>query len=234
MPKILADNDVEQIPPPLPPPRGESLAAAITNHHMNGKPLPMIPCSASAHELDTTSSSPPPPSSTANHIDRPLPPLPRGDSLEKVDESANTDDSDDDDDDVDDDDDDDEENELIDSDAGNNGGDCNELSTRLENNDDGGGGFDADATLPPSPTEKTNGIFSSNDIGYDICTILFLDRFYMKLIFFFCLDRMEHDNVQWLVRFAKQKWRTKSGRSNGNSGPSKKKWLVHQKNAGLS
>lgn len=190
MPKISADIDMlEQIPPPLPPPRGESLtvtAAAIANnnHNMNGKPLPVIPCSASAHEFDTASlttsqTTPPPPHSIVGNLcDRPLPPLPREDSLDKVVEFGGNSDDDDEDDDCDDDnendvadDDDDEYNELIDSDTGNNGGEPNHV--RLENdrpnrngsNDDGG--FDADATLPPSPTEKSNGIFSSNnmDVG---------------------------------------------------------------------
>lgn len=153
-------TDVEPIPPPLPPLRCTSLANGAG--HQNTKPLPMIPCSVSAHELDTSESL----GSIigGNHIDRPLPPLPRGNSLKMVSESASSGSNSDEDDDDDVADRDDKEEPLV-------GSESSDLDTD-ENMDDStnrvAGNFDADATLPPSPTEKTNTANVSSEIGYVI------------------------------------------------------------------
>lgn len=135
--------DVEPIPPPLPPPRCASLVNGAG--HQNTKPLPMIPCSVSAHELDTDDRTL---EIGGNHIDRPLPPLPRGNSLKIVSESASSSSNSDEDDDNDADD----KDEPV-------GSESSDLDSDV-NMDDSispvGESFDADATLPPSPTEKIN------------------------------------------------------------------------------
>lgn len=150
--------DMEPTPPPLPPPRCASLVNGAG--HQNTKPLPMIPCSVSAHELETDERS----LETIigdNNIDRPLPPLPRGNSLKMVSEStsssSNSDEDGDDDADRDD-----KEEPLAGSESSDLDSDVNmdDSTNRVAES------FDADATLPPSPTEKINTNNISSEKGY--------------------------------------------------------------------
>lgn len=104
------------------------------------KGLPVIPTSASAHEFRDVEKR----KNVENNIDRPLPPLPHKDSLTKVDESAS--------DEIEDEDSDAYENDSNSSaDAPMNGGENNVHST---NGFDDEASFDADATLPLSPSDK--------------------------------------------------------------------------------
>lgn len=121
---VISYNE-EDVPPPLPPPRDSSLIV---------KGLPVIPTSASAHEFRDVEKR-----KNENNVDRPLPPLPRENSLTIVDESA-SDEIDDDDSDVYEDD----SNSSKDEPTNDHGG--NDVNTT--------NGFDPDATLPPSPSKK--------------------------------------------------------------------------------
>lgn len=176
MPVIRYDTD-DSVPPPLPPPRTESLVQVNKN-------LPTIPYSVSANDLDLVNrntNNHNQVSATAaatlhhNNVDRPLPPLPTNSSLDIINEPVSTDEDQPDEDDVGD-----EANEISsNSDSDNERIDEEEVSDAdSESNDDNMGdetiqnaspvdgmanrlngsqepSFDADATLPPSPTEKT-------------------------------------------------------------------------------
>lgn len=148
----------------------------------NSKPLPLIPCSASAHEFrdaispatnDQTASanSISSLSSRSNNIDRPLPPIPRDNSLEKVDESTsdNTDISDNDIDEV-------EIEENHSDDDMNNKNEENEIGSHDKTNSDSmtdDGSFDADATLPPLPTHDESFIYNGLDYDKDTGYVIF-------------------------------------------------------------
>lgn len=162
---MIPNLDVELIPPPMPPPRIASLPNGAGNQ--NTKPLPMIPCSVSAHELDTDETL-----ETiigGNHIDRPLPPLPRANSLKMVSESASSSSNSDEDDDDDLADRDDKDEPLVGSESSDVDSDVNmdDSTNRVAES------FDADATLPSSPTEKiiTNNV--SSEKGYVIFCFIF-------------------------------------------------------------
>lgn len=127
---VISYNE-EDVPPPLPPPRDSSLIF---------KGQPVIQQSASAHEFRDVEKR----KNGENNIDRPLPPLPRENSLKKVDESA-SDEIDEDDSDVY------EEDSNSSNDAPiNEHGDNNVNATNGFNESS----FDADATLPLSPSDK--------------------------------------------------------------------------------
>lgn len=144
--------------------------------------MPLIPCSASAHEFrDVICPAATDQTATANsispaiaslssrsiNIDRPLPPIPRDNSLEKVDESTddNTDISDNDVDEVEI-----EENNSEDDMKEKNDdseiGSHDKTSSNSVTDDDA---FDADASLPPLPTHDEsilyNGLDYNNDTG---------------------------------------------------------------------
>ncbi|GAB0090244.1 Tyrosine-protein phosphatase non-receptor type 61F [Sergentomyia squamirostris] len=85
------DENVEQAPPPLPPPRVDSLQSGGTP----AKPLPSIP-NDNDNAVPLNGNGGGPDGVGENGIggmDRPLPPLPRDNSLEKVDESQSDHDS---------------------------------------------------------------------------------------------------------------------------------------------
>lgn len=107
------------------------------------KGLPVIPTSVSALEFRDIEKQ----KNVENNIDRPLPPLPlpRENSLTKVDESAS--------DEIEDDSDDDDSNSSNDAPI-NDHGENNVTSRNGHNNDNDESSFDADATLPLSPSEK--------------------------------------------------------------------------------
>lgn len=162
------ENDTDEIPPPLPPPRIGSLTTG--GGQLNQKPLPIIPSSASAHEflemearnnsenLERTRNA-----TISGDTERPLPPLPPKDgSLDKVNESDSND-EDDDEEEIDENySDEDYEDDL--EEEGRDDEDDNKVksspSEKLFNgNDDGSsmeGSFDADGTLPPSPSKSSN------------------------------------------------------------------------------
>lgn len=133
---VISYNE-EDVPPPLPPPRDSSL-------QMKG--LPNIPTSASAHEFRDVEKR----KNVENNIDRPLPPLPGDNSLPKLDESA-SDEIEEDDSDVYDDDDDDDDSDSSNDAAAN---DHIESNVKTTNGYSDESSFDADATLPLSPSEK--------------------------------------------------------------------------------
>lgn len=149
------EEDAE-VPPPLPPPRGTSLVP-------NDKTLPTIPTSASAQEyLDREARNNSENLERSRNVighERPLPPLPRRDgSLEKVDESENGSDTDEDIDEVDSDDDD--ISDVVDDDDDDENTPIDLKKSRLSNGNSVGRendeGFNADSTLPPSPSKTSN------------------------------------------------------------------------------
>ncbi|XP_037043962.1 tyrosine-protein phosphatase non-receptor type 61F isoform X1 [Bradysia coprophila] len=129
---VISYNE-EDVPPPLPPPRDSSLQL---------KGTPVIPTSASAHEFRDVEKR----KNAENNIDRPLPPLPRENSLPKLDESG-SDEIEEDDSDVYEDDD-----SVSGNDAPVNDHDENIVKTTNGYSDESS--FDANATLPLSPSEK--------------------------------------------------------------------------------
>lgn len=164
--EVPVDEDhiksADDIPPPLPPPRIDSLGNAQPS-----KPLPTIPASASAHEflqMEARNNSENINRSLGNN-DRPLPPLPPKEdgSLERLDETL----SDDSDDDVDVDLDDEEEIDEIysdeESDDLDENNDNNSKHKLVNGSKDYDEGFDADATLPPSPSKSSNTYSENTD-----------------------------------------------------------------------
>lgn len=155
VPMITNDEEIEETPPPLPPPRTDSLHGILPNN----KPLPSIPNSESLHEdfynnkeiinnlvnieksreISAVGCS-------SNNINRPLPPLPKESSLEKVnesdsDENGNVEEEDDDDDD--------DEDEIEESVS----------DVEVQNNEN------PDDSLPTTPVENNN---ASNGPIYDL------------------------------------------------------------------
>lgn len=141
-------EEAAETPPPLPPPRGASLA-----------PLPTpIPPSASAQEIlamEARYNSENIARSRAADHERPLPPLPpiTTDSLDEEDEdSANNSDTDSD-----------EMDEVIDEASSIENGSDGDRNTRAQkapllngNRENDDSNFDADSTLPPSPSKTSN------------------------------------------------------------------------------
>ncbi|XP_055701026.1 tyrosine-protein phosphatase non-receptor type 61F isoform X3 [Phlebotomus papatasi] len=84
------DENVDQAPPPLPPPRVDSLHGG-----QPAKPLPSIPTGdAEGNPVAVNGNDEPRGEENGvGSVDRPLPPLPRDNSLEKVDESQSDHDS---------------------------------------------------------------------------------------------------------------------------------------------
>lgn len=139
---IPYEKEFEDIAPPLPPPRGESLGNNTL--YNSNRPLPMIPSSVSAHELNNENRHTVANNNHENTItERPL--LPLG----KVSESEDTEE---------------EYDELNgnDSDTANISSESDMSETKM--NKETMSNFDPDTTLPPSPTEKSaeNGLDNSN------------------------------------------------------------------------
>lgn len=168
--------DIDEVSPPLPPPRAASLVTG--GQQILQKPLPTIPASVSAYDFlqmeARNNSENLERTRNANQDERPLPALPlsRDGSLERVDESL--DDSD-----MDDNDDDEEEIDEIYSDEENDKV-CDDIepidgcsnttnrSTSLVNGNSNSSheieaSFNADATLPPSPAKSTNTFSGSTE-----------------------------------------------------------------------
>lgn len=191
VPMITNDEEgeeIEETPPPLPPPRTDSLHGILPNN----KPLPSIPNSESLHEdfITTTATTTNYNnkeiiknlvnieksreintigggcSSNINNINRPLPPLPKEISLESVNESDSdengnlNDNGDDDDDDVDEEEEEDEiEESVSDVEVQNNEKDTISDKRKLLSD------FNPEDSLPPTPLENNN---ASNGPIYDL------------------------------------------------------------------
>lgn len=158
VPMITNDEEIEETPPPLPPPRTDSLHGILPNN----KPLPSIPNSESLHEdfitnynnkeiiknlanLEKSRELSAIGGCSSNNINRPLPPLPKENSLEKVnesdsDENGNVEEEDDEDDD---------EEEIEES--------VSDVEVQSNEN--------PDDSLPPTPVENNN---ASNGPIYDL------------------------------------------------------------------
>lgn len=178
VPVISCEENIEidEVSPPLPPPRNASLVTG--GQQILQKPLPTIPASVSAYDFlqmeARNNSENLERTRNANQDERPLPPLPisRDGSLERVDESL--DDSE-----MDDNDDDEEEIDEIYSDEENDKV-CDDIepidgcsnttnrSTSLVNGNSNSSheieaSFNADGTLPPSPSKSTNTFSGSTE-----------------------------------------------------------------------